>query len=187
MQAFLRRFASLVLGILCGFDRLALRGTLRNLSYHRGLQHYLWLNGILYKDFAKHSQEITAALTAASQRQAQEAGREIRYLNSTGFRKEEIAREIAARDGIRNGLICVLRSVDPCFSFEIHKNHKTKKLEITHRQRKCLHLYHYYMHPQFGFMHARIQTWFPFCIYVCINGREWLARQMDQAGLAYRR
>jgi len=37
-----------------------------------------------------------------------------------------------------------------------------------------------------GWMHARIQTWFPFNIQIGINGREWLARQMDQAGLQYR-
>jgi len=34
-------------------------------------------------------------------------------------------------------------------------------------------------------MHARIQTWFPFCIHVCINGREWLSRRMDREGLRY--
>ena len=34
-------------------------------------------------------------------------------------------------------------------------------------------------------MHARIQTWFPFYIHVCINGREWLARRMDREGLRY--
>jgi len=43
------------------------------------------------------------------------------------------------------------------------------------------------MHPEFGFMNARIQTWFPFSIQICLNGREWLARQMDQAGINYRR
>jgi hypothetical protein len=59
--------------------------------------------------------------------------------------------------------------------------------EIRYRQRKCLHLYHYQVHPAFGFMHARIQTWFPFRVWVCINGREWLARQMDQAQLHYLR
>ena len=36
-------------------------------------------------------------------------------------------------------------------------------------------------------MHARIQTWLPFGIQICINGREWLARMLDQAGLRYRR
>src|SRR5258708_33158513 len=35
-------------------------------------------------------------------------------------------------------------------------------------------------------MHARIQTWFPFNIQVALNGREWLARQMEEAGLRYR-
>ena len=41
------------------------------------------------------------------------------------------------------------------------------------------------MHPQFGLMHLRVQTWFPFTIDVCLNGREWLARQMDKAGIGY--
>jgi len=35
-------------------------------------------------------------------------------------------------------------------------------------------------------MHARIQTWFPFHVQVGINGREWLTRQMQRAGLGYR-
>jgi hypothetical protein len=70
-------------------------------------------------------------------------------------------------------------------SFEVHKNRQTRKLEIAYRPRKCLHLYHYQVHPTFGFMHARIQTWFPFHVWVCLNGREWLARQMDQAKLPY--
>jgi hypothetical protein len=34
-------------------------------------------------------------------------------------------------------------------------------------------------------MHARIQTWAPFRIRICLNGREWLARGMDKAGLGY--
>jgi hypothetical protein len=36
-----------------------------------------------------------------------------------------------------------------------------------------------------GFMSARLQTWFPFPIQICLNGREWLARQMDAEGLHY--
>jgi hypothetical protein len=34
-------------------------------------------------------------------------------------------------------------------------------------------------------MHLRLQTWFPFQLMVCLNGRLWLARQMDRAGLDY--
>lgn len=60
-----------------------------------------------------------------------------------------------------------------------------RKLEITYRQRKCLHLYHYQIHPAFGFMHTRIQAWFPFRVYVRLNGREPLARQMGRIKLHY--
>jgi len=187
MHSFLQRFGGAVTAVLSGFDRLFFRGTLRNLAYARGLQHYLWANRVPFKDFARHSQAVTRQLEEASLQHARQAGREVRYLNSARDRKEEVAREIAARDGIRDGLICVLRAVDPCLSFEIRPNGASKRLEITYRERKCLHLYHYQIHPVFGFMHARIQTWFPFRVYVCLNGREWLARQMDQAGLAYQR
>jgi hypothetical protein len=34
-------------------------------------------------------------------------------------------------------------------------------------------------------MHVRIQTWFPFGLRLCINGREWLARQMDRESMPY--
>jgi len=37
-----------------------------------------------------------------------------------------------------------------------------------------------------GFLHMRLQTWFPFSIQFCVNGREWLGRQMDKEGIAYR-
>jgi hypothetical protein len=185
MHSFLSKFGSVVRGVVSGFDRLFFCGSLRWLSHTLGLQNYLWEHRIPYKDFAAHSREVSFRLEEASLCQARQLGREIRYLNSAQHRKEDIAREIAARDRIRNGLICVLKSVDPCMSFQINKNRQTRKLEIRYRQRKCLHLYHYQIHPVFGFMHTRIQTWFPFRVYVCLNGREWLARQMDQAKLHY--
>jgi hypothetical protein len=187
MQTFLNRFGSVVLGILSGFDRLFFRGTLRNLAYAQGLQHYLWANRIPFKDFAAHSEEVTARLEEASLRQARALNREVRYLNSHQLRLEDEARQVAARDGITEGPICVFRRVEPCWSFQIHRNRSTKKLQILYRERQCLHLYHYQIHPVFGFMHARIQTWFPFHAYVCLNGHEWLARQMDRAGLRYQR
>jgi hypothetical protein len=61
------------------------------------------------------------------------------------------------------------------------RSSRTPDLQL--RQRRCLFLYHYQIQPRFGFMHARIQTWIPFAVQVCINGREWLARSMNAAGL----
>jgi hypothetical protein len=41
--------------------------------------------------------------------------------------------------------------------------------------------------PEFGFMHVRIQGWLPYEVQIYINGREWLARQLDKAGVGYLR
>src|SRR5207249_5444386 len=71
--------------------------------------------------------------------------------------------------------------------FEIYRNKQTHKLEPVYRVRKGLVLYHYWIDPQFGWMNARIQSWLPFSIQVCINGREWLARIMDPHKISYRR
>ena len=81
----------------------------------------------------------------------------------------------------------MLSCVEPCVSFDIYRCREQKQLQLERRQRKCLHLYHYWMHPEFGFMHGRIQTWFPFTIQICLNGREWLARQMRREGLSFQR
>ena len=36
-------------------------------------------------------------------------------------------------------------------------------------------------------MNARIQTWFPFNVQICLNGREWLARQLAAEGIDFKR
>ena len=48
-------------------------------------------------------------------------------------------------------------------------------------------MYPYSLHPTFGFMNARIQTWFPFNVQICLNGREWLARQLGRRGSGFKR
>ena len=107
------------------------------------------------------------------------------YLASSQTSKEDLARKIAARDHLADGLICVLSCVEPCQTFEIHRSRELKRLQIRPHRSKCLHLYHYFFHPQFGFMSARLQTWFPLTIQVCLNGREWLSREMARQGIAY--
>jgi hypothetical protein len=66
-------------------------------------------------------------------------------------------------------------------------NRATKKLELRGKPRKCLHYCYYFMDPEVGLTYVRLQTWFPFTVHVGMNGREWLARQMDKSGLSYRR
>jgi hypothetical protein len=187
MQEFIAKHREQLAGVLSGFDRLLFRGTLRSISYPKGMMRYLWAQQVRLTDFGKHVQQVSDRLKQACKAKAEALGRAVQYLASGAASKEEIARGIAARDGIRQGLVCVLSCVEPCQTFEVYRNRETRQLELVSRTRKCLYLYQYWMHPEFGFLNARMQTWFPFSIQVCVNGREWLARQMDRAGMKYAR
>jgi hypothetical protein len=187
VEQFIQRHRSSVTGVLSGFDRIRFRGTLRLIANDRGLVALLSYLGILLKDFKDYAMSLSEQLKTASLGLAEAAGRPVRYLASSLICKEEVARRIAREDRIKAGLICVLTAVEPCWSFHVRRDPEAKKLVLESSWRKCLHLYHYFMHPQLGFMHARLQSWFPFNIHVCINGREWLGRQMDQSQLGYQR
>ncbi len=185
MKAFVSKHAGEVIGVVSGFDRLVFRGTLRLLAHHLGMQQYLWAMQVLLKDFANHAEAVTRQLREASEAHGHSTGRPIHFMPSSASSKEERARTIARQYAIEQGLICILTAVEPCLSYDIIRDRAAKRLRLLPRHRKCLYLYHYQIHPIFGFMHARIQTWFPFAIQICLNGREWLARAMDAAGLGY--
>jgi len=187
MKTFLQKHAASVIGVLSGFDRLVFRGTLRNMAFAAGLSRYLSLNHVLLKNAGAHFEAVSEEVKAAAVRPAERQGRPVIYLPSAQTRKENLAREVAARDRITTGLICVLRTVELCSSFEVYRNRATHRLELRAAPRKCLHYYHYWLHPQWGLMHVRLQTWFPFTLQVCLNGREWLARTLDRKGLGYRK
>src|SRR6266581_408107 len=144
MNKFIEKLGKQVEGVLAGFDRLVFRGTLRRIVYDAGMKSYLWQNQVLLKDFGKHVERTSQQLKAASLTAAQQAGRPVRYLPSSQVSKEQIAREIAAKDQVRQGTVCVLTSVEPCWSFEVGPNRETKQLELTGKPRKCLFLYHYW-------------------------------------------
>jgi hypothetical protein len=185
MNHFTKKYEKNIAGILSGFDRLVIRGSLRMLCFQMGMLSFLQCMGVLLKNFGSFVEERTEMLKKASYQEAYRLNRPIEYLPSCNTKKEPIAREIAARDNVKSGLICILKCVEPCMSYEIFRNRETKKLELVPRRRQCLHIYHYWVDPVFGFMSARIQTRFPFSIQICLNGREFLARRMDEENIFY--
>jgi hypothetical protein len=187
MKSFLNVFSNLVRGVLNGFDRLVFRGHLQSLCYRKGMEGFLNAIGVLRKDFKEHCLAQTEKVLQACFAEAKQLKRPIVYLASAKESKEDRARALAAKHNIREGLICIFKSVEPCSTFFPHYNRQTKKLEIQPKIGKCSFLYRYTIHPVFGFMHARVQTWYPFNVQICLNGREWLGRQLDQIGMRYKR
>lgn len=185
MKSFVRRFGALVIGILRGFDRLRFRGSKRMLCYPAGVLGYLWklqVPLVDYKEF--YAKEITASLCRAVETNAEETGL-YRYLDNCQEEKEEVALRMAAEHKRDQGLIAVLGCVEPCRIVQVRGNRETKKLEPRIEIAKCKHYYHYYLDPDYGLRYTRLQSWFPFTMHVGLNGRDWLARQMTQAGLKH--
>jgi len=185
MRQFIARYAKKIMGTLLGFDRVLFRGLLPGLNHERGLRCFLAQQQAMLKDFGRFSEAITRMIRAASSASAREAGAPEQYLMSSRVRKEDVAKKILDERGVDQGLVCVLSAVEPCWSWQVFRSKERRTQTPQRRMRKCLHLYHYFADPDFGLMHIRIQTWIPFTLQVCVNGREWLARQMDRAGLGY--
>lgn len=185
MQSFLTRHGAEIKGVLSGFDRVRFRGTLRWLANCRGLMNYLWSIQVRLTQFKDWSMGLTGAIKRATEELAERAGRPVVHLRSSSQSKEERALAIAAADGITAGLLCVLSCVESCQTFEVGPNRALKKLQLRPKPGKCLHYYFYWQHPTYGLMHLRLETWLPFTIHVCLNGREWLARQMLRAGIDF--
>jgi hypothetical protein len=192
MQQFIEKFGAQILGTLSGFDRLVFRATPRRLNIFyrdhsrgilvaKGMEEYLWQNKIRFQDFGRHVQLVSQRVKEAFLKPFREQNLPTEFVRDPQTNKDEMAREWAAKRQIENGLIGAFSAMEMSPTFEYTKS------KIAYRRRPCNVLYSYQNHPQLGFLYARIQTWFPFHLQVGINGREWLARQLDREKMHYRR
>lgn len=187
MERFMTRYHDRIAGILTGFDRMLFRGTLRSISYPKGAEIWLSSRHVLLKDFAAFAEGLTARVKAQATQLAAEGPRPVEYLESSRVSKDERARAIQQRDGVTDGLICVLSCVEPCRALTVRSDRTTRRLRFVVEERKCAHLYFYYADHDFGLFHIRLQTWFPFTLQVCVNGREWLGQQLTRLAVAHTR
>jgi len=181
VDQFVARHASLVTCTLSGFDRLVFRGTLLPLVRQNGMFAFLCRAGVRLLDFKDFVVQTSERVKEAALAAATRYDRPVRYLESPKVSKEDLARQLLQQHPLdKPGLICAFKAVEPCMSFEYHRSPDPRERGLKLRPRKCLHIYNYWLHPTFGFVNARLQTWFPFNIQVCLNGREWLARQLQR-------
>jgi len=103
MKRFIQRFADKVMGVVSGFDRLVLRGTLRQIAYPRGMMGFLWHQQVPLKEFGKYVYKTSKSVKEASCQRAKEESRPIELLRTARIDKAMFAEKIAIRDGIRGG------------------------------------------------------------------------------------
>ena len=184
MQQFIAKFEKDIQGVLSGFDRVLFRGGLPRLSHSLGMKWYLAQNDILCKHYEDHVKAVTQKVKKAALAPLQQQNLLVQHVYGKDD-KEQIARAFAAERRITEGDVCAFTTMEMAPTFQ----HEKKDMVV--RSRPCLTVYLYRIDPEFGWMHARIQTWFPFGVHVGINGREWLAHRMrnartvDREGLHY--
>jgi hypothetical protein len=171
-----------LIGSLTTIDRLIIKGHLSRLWYPGHMAYLLDRLGVhIMGGFGRFMKEASGRVIAHAETIAKKAGRPFIYQNGVVKGKDDLARGIAARDGITEGLICVFSTVESAMCFALAGG------AVRPRLRKCLHLYFYLIDRELGFMHVRLQTWFPFQIQIYLNGHEWLARQLERRGIGFER
>jgi hypothetical protein len=180
---FLTKFASLIVCTLHCFDRVIFKGHLA-MSSARELERFV---DYVLKVRRSHFIQVVApdysdCLVAHAQRLAKKAGRT--YLYRTGsFRKEHWAQQLIRAQRIERGLVGILATQETCNSFKLVPGERRPCFVSCPRAQRVL--YYYFLDPQLGLIHVRLQTWAPFTLQVYVNGHDWLAQQMVRLGLGF--
>ena len=186
MKQLIKTLGDAIVGVSSGFDRLVFQGMIRPIMYPEGAMSFFQRRRILFKDAKRwvvgQTEHLVNAVEEWSKR---ECGESITYLPSTNIRKEAEARRRQRDKNVTVGPIGVWSCVEAGGSYRLVPAQGAPRLRYV--QTRCKHLYTYLDHPDYGFMSIRMQTWFPYRIQIAVNGREWLARQLEKAGIGFTR
>ena len=159
MKNFVQRQQSQIQGVLSGFDRLRLRGSLALLPSEGGVASWLGKMGLLIRGFLAHAEGLTKRLVERTKSDAVAAGRPVRYLERMTD-KEQLVQQIRAEQGVAtNGLIAVLSALEMARSYDVYGKHADSAGTLVRRARKCLHDYFDFDDERFGQTQVRLATW----------------------------
>jgi hypothetical protein len=182
VDCFTEKFGRSISSTLECFDRIMIKGHLPFQSegqLNGFVDHVL---GIRRKDFIPRLELYSNQLVEHGKTLAAKAGRPYEYRQGS-LRKEAWANEIIRRDRLTEGLVGVLCVHETCGTVKlIHGNGRPR---LVHAKRPQRVLYYYFLDREFGLMHVRLQTWFPFTVQVYVNGHSWLERQMSKRKLGF--
>ena len=137
--------------------------------------------------FLSFTEGLTKRFCQKADQLAQETGRKVKYLAGV-VDKEDLVQEIRQKEGVaENGLVAVLSALEMGMSYNMFRCRDRDFAALKKALRKFKHYYFYWDDGRFGLTQVRLSSWFPFNVHVVLNGREWLAQQMDAKGIEYLR
>lgn len=186
MNKLIEKFSNQIEGCISGFDRIVFKGIIMPLMIGAGAMDFCRSNGILFKDYKQWMQKQTASIIQSADDYAKSnCGQGIIPIPTWRMRKETLAHERQQAEQIESGLIGVWSCLESASSFRARYCEEAGYPQLQKYQTRCKHLYFYFDHPEFGFMNIRLQTWFPYPIQICLNGREWLRRSLEQSQIDF--
>ena len=137
MKDFIQTHRKRIKGVLSCFDRVLFRGYLPIQDGWRMAQ-FLNQNDIRFRNLKSFLTENASEIKAHAKQMAEEAGRPFEYLVKK-TKMEQLAREMASRDNIEHGLVCIFSILEPCrsYSFRFEKGRSF----VRGARRKCLSIY----------------------------------------------
>lgn len=184
MNTILEQYKDKIKGTFSFFDRMIIKGHIFQLFSLSGRKFFLSCLDVLLKDFPAYANQVTSQIVSHVENMAASQKRPLIYLTSSKLPKEQTALDVLKKDPVEEGLICILSVVENCQTFQPVKQ-DSGLLELRSVTRKCKYYYFYFLDKNFGFMHVKLQTWFPFMIQVYINGREMMKHKFDQNHISY--
>ena len=182
MNKFIQQFEDKIKGRIDCLDRIVFKGYLP-IGFPKAMYGLLNQNDTLIKDFGKFVDKHTERVVQHAKDCSQKLDRpylEVKY----GQRKEELARQIAEKDQITEGLVTVFWAMETGRSFKVVPGEGKPQLINARRKQRCL--YFYFIDRKLGMIHVRLETHFPMTVQICANGHNILARKMDENNIEYR-
>lgn len=185
MASLTERYAAQLCGVVSCFDRLLIMGTLPGICHEEGLTQYLTVRNVRLVDLPQFAKPLCEAIRQNAETIAAQEGMEIEYIRSPrAFRKEERIQAILAKRGNAPGLVHIFSALEPCAGFATRRS-EGGKWRLKYKESKCLHYYFYFIDQEFGLCYLRVPTWIPFRLQFYCNGHQWLAAQLQRAGIGF--
>jgi hypothetical protein len=180
---FLGKFASLIVCTLHCFDRVIFKGHLA-MAPASELERFVdYVLRVRRCHFIKVlAPQWSESLVEHAKRWARKHKRTYLYRKGS-FKKDQWAAGLIRDQRIERGLVGILCTQETCNSFTLVPGEKRPRFISKPRQQNVL--YYYFLDPQLGLIHVRLQTWAPFTLQVYVNGHDWLAQQMVRLGMGF--
>lgn len=185
-SSFVKKYSSNIEGVISCYDRIVLRGTLPSVSHAGAMTNLLYRKGILLKDITQYTGPLRDELHENTKRISQNQGIPIEFIRKPkAVRKEDLVQKQIEQSGKTTGLVCILSAMESCQNYIYRYDKSTGRSYLKMSGGKCLHYYFYFIDADYGLCYLRVPTWCPFRVQFYCNAHNWLARQMDKAGIEY--